>query len=642
MSFRTRLTLFFVLIVIVPMAALAVVVVRLVGDSEQGKATARSAALVSVARDDYRAQAARAARQAAALAADPALAAAIRRADAPAARARAARLAHAHGLARVRVLRGRRTLAAVGDDAHAVAGGVARVTTRRDRQAATIEVAALTARGFARLLPHTPGVEIALVRDGRLLAAVPPLPGAPGDNSVPHLPARGTITLHDTDYAVASFRAADLGNRTDTVAVLATVTSTSTAIAHNTWLALALLAALLLLALAGALVVSRQLQAQLAGLLAAAKRIGKGDLDTTVPVQGHDELAELAREFNRMSAELARRIEQLGRERGRLRSSIQRIGETFAAGLDRDALLEIGVQTAVDAVEADCGRAATIGEGGRLDERARAGAAPGEAAAAAALIAAERQALAHAHAAAVRDGDVYALAAPIAREGDRTTLHGLIAVARRDRPFDDAERDLVASLARQTGLSLENVELHDRVQRQAVTDDLTGLFNHRRFQEVIASEVAAARRYDRPLALLLLDIDDFKAINDTHGHQQGDVVLREVGRVLRECSREIDEPARYGGEEMAVALPQTDLEGAYAIAERVRRAVEALAIPRLDGSGSLSVTVSCGVAAGSDDKDALVADADAALYSAKRAGKNRTVRAPMRAVRPLPVGELQR
>jgi diguanylate cyclase (GGDEF)-like protein len=112
---------------------------------------------------------------------------------------------------------------------------------------------------------------------------------------------------------------------------------------------------------------------------------------------------------------------------------------------------------------------------------------------------------------------------------------------------------------------------------------------------------------------------------------QGDLVLREVARVLRESSREIDEPARYGGEEMAVALPGTDLEGAYQFAERVRRRIEALELPILDGGGTLRVTASFGAAAtpGSSepDKEALVAAADAALYQAKRSGKNRTVKA---------------
>ena len=169
------------------------------------------------------------------------------------------------------------------------------------------------------------------------------------------------------------------------------------------------------------------------------------------------------------------------------------------------------------------------------------------------------------------------------------------------------------------------------MQRQAVTDELTGLFNHRRFQEVISAEVERARRYGQEMGLIMLDIDNFKQVNDRYGHLQGDLVLREVARVLRQSSREIDEPARYGGEEMAVALPQTDLEGAFQFAERVRHSVEALDLPLLSGDGTLKVTASFGVAslasANHADKDALVAAADSALYEAKRAGKNRTVRA---------------
>jgi len=169
------------------------------------------------------------------------------------------------------------------------------------------------------------------------------------------------------------------------------------------------------------------------------------------------------------------------------------------------------------------------------------------------------------------------------------------------------------------------------VQRQAVTDELTGLSNHRRFQEVMAQEVGRSKRFGHDLGLVMLDIDHFKSVNDTYGHQQGDVVLREVARVLRESSREIDEPARYGGEELAVALPQTDLDGAYLFAERVRTALEALRIPRLNGAGgALRVTASFGAAAmpgTGDDTGSLIAAADAALYQAKRTGRNRTVRA---------------
>ena len=168
--------------------------------------------------------------------------------------------------------------------------------------------------------------------------------------------------------------------------------------------------------------------------------------------------------------------------------------------------------------------------------------------------------------------------------------------------------------------------MHQTVQRQAVTDELTGLANVRQFHGALEHELERARRFESPLGLVMLDIDDFKRVNDTYGHQQGDVVLSSVARALRDLSRDIDEPARYGGEEMAVILPQTDLEGASQLAERMREAVEELRVPRVDGEGHLSVTASFGVASipfSAGDKESLIAAADAALYRAKRGGKNR-------------------
>ena len=139
---------------------------------------------------------------------------------------------------------------------------------------------------------------------------------------------------------------------------------------------------------------------------------------------------------------------------------------------------------------------------------------------------------------------------------------------------------MLRSLGAEAALALENIELHFQVRRQAVTDELTGLANHGRFQELLNAEIEQVRRYHHPIGLIMLDIDDFKAVNDTYGHPQGDAVLRHVASVLRENSRDADSPARYGGEELSLILPHTDLEGAHAIAERIRTAVEDLRVPR--------------------------------------------------------------
>jgi diguanylate cyclase (GGDEF)-like protein len=396
----------------------------------------------------------------------------------------------------------------------------------------------------------------------------------------------------------------------------------------NRVLAAIVLIGFLLLAFAFAVTVSRSLQAQIGRFLDAARRLGGGDFSTPVPTEGHDEFAELGEEFNKMSRQLESRLEELRQERQRLESSIRRIGETFASNLDREGLLEIVVRTAVDGVGADCGRATIRDEvDAPLEERARAGVAVGHEEA---LMAAERTALQDGSPVDVMTDGHAALAFPLRPSERPDRILGIVSVSRSGHDFTKGERDLFNYLAGQAAVSIENVDLHELVQLQAVTDELTGLFNHRRFQEVIEAEVERAARFDQPLGLLMLDIDDFKLINDTYGHQQGDVVLREVARVLRENARQVDEPARYGGEEMAVALPQTDLEGTYLLAERVRESIAALRIDRLDGNGHLQVTASFGVAAfpeSARDKDPLIAAADAALYGAKRAGKNRTVRA---------------
>ena len=159
-----------------------------------------------------------------------------------------------------------------------------------------------------------------------------------------------------------------------------------------------------------------------------------------------------------------------------------------------------------------------------------------------------------------------------------------------------------------------------RIEEAANTDGLTGLYNHRYFQERLEQELARARQHDERLALLFADLDHFKAFNDRAGHQAGDEALRGLAGLLANELRRVDIAARYGGEEFAVILPDTGSWGAQEVAERIRRAVDQTSLARD------RVTISIGVAVFPDDADtgaALIDRADWAMYRAKRRGRNR-------------------
>ncbi|MGQ9823932.1 MAG: diguanylate cyclase [Desulfotomaculales bacterium] len=165
---------------------------------------------------------------------------------------------------------------------------------------------------------------------------------------------------------------------------------------------------------------------------------------------------------------------------------------------------------------------------------------------------------------------------------------------------------------------------------QASKDPLTGLDNRRQLMEALRNELRRAVRYCTPLSLLMLDVDHFKAYNDTHGHPAGDEVLRRLARLLEQNIRTYDRVARYGGEEFVVLLPHTDPKGAFAVAEKLRLLVERTSFPGEETQPEGRLTVSIGVASFPDhasQEDALLAAADRALYAAKAAGRNRVAAA---------------
>jgi diguanylate cyclase (GGDEF)-like protein len=629
MSFRTRLRLFFVVIVVVPMVTIAVVLFQLIAASDDSQTDARLSEALTVSLGLYGEGEDNAGRTAETIGEDQALADAVDSGDRQGIQTRLEALARRLEARYVELeLDGRQTFE-VGSTP-ALSPSRRQLANDRGESVGRITVSVTSPQQFADLVERLTRAQVVVDQAGDRLAVTEP------ESARVDLPATGSVELAGSDYRIRSFNARAIPERVD-VKVLLPVRETASPTGGASLLALAAFIAFLALAFVFAVAVSRRLQSEVQRLLDAAQRLGTGDFTVTVPTEGNDEFAALGREFNSMARQLEARLKDLQHERARLQEAIRRVGESFAAGLDRRGLLEIVVQTAVDGTGASCGRATMRRSAGEpLGEEARAGD-PQEFRRA--LHAAEAAVLDAGQVAEIQIGGASALAAPLGASEEGDQVIGIVSVARRDRTFTADERELFAYLTSGASVSVENVDLHETVQRQAVTDELTGLFNHRRFQEVIAAEVERARRYGHEMGLIMLDIDNFKQVNDTYGHLQGDMVLREVARVLRQSSREIDEPARYGGEEMAVALPQTDLEGAYQFAERVRRRIEALELPLPGGgNGTLKVTASFGAAslgaAGDTDKDALVAAADRALYEAKRAGKNRTVRASAGGRRP--------
>ena len=402
MSFRGRLTLFFVLIVIVPMVSVTVVIFSLIANNEEGKANAAVAARLEAA-SNLAAEAQREAdRLAARVIADPQMAAALRAGDAEQADARAEVLA-----GRLRLQR----LLIYGPDGATLANaGIAeaifpssRTLTDDGDAIATLQVSVQSGEQYAALVRSVTGLDVVVRRRGGTLAST--LPAEAADVAMPE--RNGSVTVGGEAYLAATTPRRDFRDGLLQVTLLRDEELTAGDVSESRLLVGGVLLGFFLLAVAFALAVSRSLQTQVASFLEAARRLGGGEFDTKVPTVGKDEFAALGEEFNTMAEQLQRRLEELREERTRVERSMRRLGEAVASNLDRDALLGIVVETAVDGVGAAGGRAAARTADGALTERVHAGTVEGLESV---LAVAERDAARTGRPADVNEGDASALA----------------------------------------------------------------------------------------------------------------------------------------------------------------------------------------------------------------------------------------
>jgi diguanylate cyclase (GGDEF)-like protein len=205
---------------------------------------------------------------------------------------------------------------------------------------------------------------------------------------------------------------------------------------------------------------------------------------------------------------------------------------------------------------------------------------------------------------------------------------GFFLLARKSPPsFSSEDKQFIETLAGSIMTIIKNYQLYERQVQLATTDGMTGLYNHRYFQEALGREISRSRRYGAPVSLVYMDIDHFKKFNDTYGHQIGDEVLKLVAATIKRNLRDSDVPCRYGGEELVAILPDTDQDGAFIAGEKIRKSIESLKFPI--NEKMVRITISIGVSTyplNAESKESLIEAADGALYVAKESGRNQTRR----------------
>lgn len=403
-----------------------------------------------------------------------------------------------------------------------------------------------------------------------------------------------------------------------------------------------------LLGVVAAAFVSCRIANPLRELVDVADRIAAGEMGAHVPVRGTEEVAALATSINRLSESLRSQVTDLDAARDEVRSSVRRLGEALRAVAPGDVggsadprnltrLLAIVLETALVAVRGASGAvwlltsrrdALHLKVGRQLPED----------------IAQSRVPIGHGLAGWVAEHRAGALVpgdAPIPADPEPVTCTalavpietqsaalGVLAIYGKqdDALFDARDLEAIFSLARQAGIGIDNMLLAQEAKRLSITDGLTGVWNRRWFDISISREFERAVRFHRELALLMIDLDDFKIANDRYGHQRGDAILIELARRIHGVTRvNVDIAARYGGEEFVLILPETGRAGARSVGEKIRQEV-AETLFGADGEEAVRITVSIGYATYPADgltPQILLRAADEALYAAKAAGKNR-------------------
>lgn len=432
------------------------------------------------------------------------------------------------------------------------------------------------------------------------------------------------------------------------------------------WTLAAMVTASAMCAVALASWLSRSTTRPLVELSAAAERVAGGDLDARVPVHGRDEVAQLALSFNRMTAQTQTYVQALTASRDQMRGQLGWLGQTLTATLDLDRILEVILDTAMVTTNAEAGLVmlVDVADADQLLQRAGEGqlgtAEPVTVRVGEGIIGSIAAGGAPAHGRIV-DGRLgewrrsptepearTIVAVPfsgrrlpeaehpgvrrIAAEDEGGAEQGVLGVLVlynrvAELDFEDDDVETLKTFAGQAAIAVENVLLHRQAQRLSLTDPLTGLWNYRFMQTSLRREAERVRRYQRPSALLAIDLDRFKAVNDTYGHPVGDQVLVELSRRVTGQIREVDLAFRHGGEEFMVLLPETDAAGGAAVAERLGRAVADRPFKVSDGGSGLelNITVSVGIAVMGEHADTAagaLAAADEALYAAKAAGRD--------------------